>query len=220
MPLTPVQIAELKAAIGAYAFPPTYFDFVTGVPVHAANMLAVEAAIGGMLSSPNPVTAKNGLANVLYWGYAQMGIGPTRVSRFNTGVTSAQIAQFQAILRAPAMPTLIQIRNLKMPEFSGVSFISKVLTFIDPANYCVLDLQLSRLGLGPRVKAIHGLVYTTTIGTTVHNQRVYDSWRQECAGISHAYYGGAYRVVDVERGFFHLIQTGRLPLAQQIYADA
>ena len=30
------------------------------------------------------------------------------------------------------------------------------------------------------------------------------------------YLGGRRRVVDVERGFFHLVQTDQLPLAQEI----
>lgn len=220
MPLTSSQIKELKRAIDDYAFPPTYFDFGANKPVHRPNMLAVETEIRTMLVSPAPDVVKNGLANVLYWGYARMGYGPTRVNRFRDKATHDQIVKFQELLRSREPPTLRQIKNLKMPEYSGISFISKVLMFIDPTNYCVLDLTLARLGLGPGAKAIHRLVYTTTIATSKHNQGVYDDWRRECADISNAYFDGAYRVVDVERGFFHLIGTKKLPLGQQIYAAA
>ena len=49
------------------------------------------------------------------------------------------------------------------------------------------------------------------IPVTAHNHRVYDGWRAECQRISTTYFSGRYRVVDVERGFFHLIQTNQLP---------
>ncbi len=44
--------------------------------------------------------------------------------------------------------------------------------------------------------------------------------RGQCRAISNAYFNGQHRVVDVERGFFNLIQQGHLQLAQVIYAAA
>ncbi|WP_286787679.1 MULTISPECIES: hypothetical protein [unclassified Pseudomonas] len=221
MPLTPVQVNDLSAAIGAYAFPSTYYDFVAGSPVHAANMAAVEAAIQTMLLSENPTIAKQGLANVLYWGYAQIGFGSTRVNRFLNNVTLAQIAQYQALVAAHGLPSLRQLKAVGMPEYSGISFLSKVLMFLDPTNYCVLDLQLAGMRNALGARSLHGLVvHGTTIGATHHNQSIYDAWRAECAAISNVYFGGVYRTVDVERGFFQLVQAGNLPAAQAIYAAA
>ena len=38
--------------------------------------------------------------------------------------------------------------------------------------------------------------------------------------ISRQYFRARYRVVDVERGFFQLVQGGKLEIAQQLYATA
>jgi len=195
MPLTPVQVGDLKDAIGAYAFPPTYYDFVDGAPVHAANMTTVETTIQSMLRSPDPTIVKQGLANVLYWGYAQIGFGPTRVCRFWTRVTENQIAQYQALIVAHGAPSPRQINEIGMPEYSGISFISKILMFLNPVNYCVLDLQLAQLALVPGDRPIHRLVvHGTTIGPTRHNQAIYNAWCAECVAISHRYFGGIYRI--------------------------
>ncbi|MBB5192290.1 hypothetical protein HNQ50_003031 [Silvimonas terrae] len=220
MPLTALQINILDTAIGAYAFPATYYDFAANAPVHAVNMAVVEVAIRRMLTSANPTDAKYGLANVLYWGYAQIGFGPTRVNRFLENVTPAQIIGYQALVIAHPVPNLTQLRSLRMPQYSGISFLSKVLTFLDPAQYCVLDLQLAKLPNGFGARALHELVSSTTIPVTQTNQVVYNLWRAECVDISNTYFNGRYRAVDVERGFFHLIQTGNLAVAQQIYAFA
>jgi hypothetical protein len=64
VPLTTVQVADLNTAIGDYAFPATYYDFATNIPVHAEDMAEVEAAIQAMLISENPDMAKQGLATL------------------------------------------------------------------------------------------------------------------------------------------------------------
>ncbi|MGD0972355.1 MAG: hypothetical protein ABSA04_13360 [Desulfobaccales bacterium] len=70
---------------------------------------------------------------------------------------------------------------------------------------------LSNLAFGPN---------ETRIRISQNNQNVYDAWREECRAISAQYYNNAYRVADVERGFFHLIQTDSLATAQEIYNNA
>ncbi len=221
MPLTPTQVKDLSDAINTYGFPATYYDFVTNTPVNATSMPAVEVTIQAMLLSVNPVIAKQGLANVLYWGYAQIGFRSTRVHKFWNNVTAAQIAEYQALVAAYGVPSLRQLKAVGMPEYSGVSFLSKIMMFLDPANYCVLDLQLAGIGLALGVRPLHGVVvHGTTIGATFHNQRIYNAWRAECMSISKIYFGGAFRVVDIERGFFQLIQSGNLHAAQLIYSAA
>src|SRR5262249_55407439 len=139
---------------------------------------------------------------------------------FRDGVTHEQIDRFRLLIATGGVPTLANIRTINMPEFSGVSFISKILAFLDPARYCVLDRGLTRLASVPG-RALHQLsVPGTQIQVTPRNERAYDAWRVECAEISAQYFGGRYRVVDVERGFFQLLQDGRVPLAQQLYAAA
>lgn len=215
-----MQAQQLGASINGYAFPAVYYDFVANVQVHAPNMLAVEAAIGGLLRAHNRNDVRAGLANVLYWGYAQIGYGPNRVNRFLRLVTNNHLASFQNLLAGGHVPSLIEVRNLRIPEFSGVSFVSKVLMFLNPNDYCVLDQQLAALNAAPNHRALNQLVRGTQIRITQNNQAVYDGWRQECRDISNNYFAGQYRVVDVERGFFNLIQQGHLQHAQAIYAAA
>ena len=61
------------------------------------------------------------------------------------------IASFSQLVGVPAIPSMQEIKNLKMPQFSGMSFISKVLMFLNPANFCVLDQQIARLRNQPGV---------------------------------------------------------------------
>lgn len=221
MSLTHIQVNELHTAIASYAFPATYYDFVADVPVLAANMAVVEAEIRTMLLSEEPAIAKHGLANVLYWGYAQVGYGSTRVKRFLQGVTETQIAHYQELVAEQGVPNLVQLRAIGMPQYSGISFLSKILTFLDPTNYCVLDLQLAKIGLAAGVRPLHELViHGTTINPTRHNQNLYNAWCEECIAISNAYFDGSYRAVDIERGFFQLIQSKNLRVAQTIYTAA
>lgn len=220
MPLTNQQVAILQGAIAGYRFPAVYFNFAVNAPVAAANMSAVEAHIHGQLTSANPQSVLHGLANVIYWGYAQIGYRDVRVNNFLAGANNAHAASFQNLTAGGVVPTLRQIKNIHMPQFSGISFISKILAFLDPINYCVLDQQLARLANGHGVRALNQLTQGQQIRVSANNQVAYDLWRQECAAISTAYFGGAYRAIDVERGFFHLVQTGQLHLAQQIYANA
>jgi hypothetical protein len=95
--------------------------------------------------------------------------------------------------------------------------------FLDPINYCVLDKQVSKLRNPEYTKALSHLVFgpnETRIRISQNNQNIYNAWREECRAISAQYYNNAYRVVDVERGFFTLIQTDELATAKKIYNDA
>lgn len=220
MPLNNAQVASLNAAITGYAFPAVYFDFVTRTQVAAENMAAVEKHIKIQLTSANPQDVFHGLANVLYWGYAQIGYRNVRVDNFLAGVTNAHAAAFQNFVLGRVAPTLRQIKDIRMPQFSGISFISKILAFLDPVKYCVLDQQLARIANGHGARALNNLTQGQQLRVTVKNQAAYDDWRNECQAISNIYFNGAYRVIDVERGFFHLVQTNQLALAQTIYANA
>ncbi|MEP7246005.1 MAG: hypothetical protein ABI885_20315 [Gammaproteobacteria bacterium] len=220
MPLNTRQASELEAAIGEYGFPAVYFDFRANVEVQAETMLAVEAAIHEMLVSPTIEGVRDGLANVIYWGYAQIGYRDSRVRRFREKATDDQLGKCLAQFKTGASGGLARIASFRLPEFSGISFISKILAFLDPVRYCVLDKQLLKLAAVSGNRALHRLSPGTQIRVTAGNERAYDSWRDECANISAQYFGSRYRVVDIERGFFQLVQSGQLAVAQQLYAAA
>jgi hypothetical protein len=90
----------------------------------------VEEYIVRLLRSKNVIDVKYGLANVIYWGYARIPYGPTRVHKFINNTTDKQINRFQELLLNGAVPDMATIKNLHLPEFSGMPFISKVLMFL------------------------------------------------------------------------------------------
>ena len=117
---------------------------------------------------------------------------------------------------------MAQIKSLHIPQYSGMSFLSKILMFLDGTQYCVLDQQIARLRTDDSLKALNKLSFRpkdTQIRVSSNNERVYDNWRKECLDISRDYFNAQYRTSDIERGFFHLIQTGHLLDAQVIYTE-
>jgi len=223
MPLTPAQIAHLDEAITGYNFPAVYFDFGTQIEITAQNMTEVETALAAQLRSQEVSVAKYGLANVLYWGFAQIGFRQNRINDFMKNVSDRQIIAFQALIRPNEMPTMKAIKSIGLPQYSGMSFVSKILMFLNPSDYCVLDQQLAKLRTPDSPKVLNGLSFRqneTQIRITNHNEVVYNGWRNECSAISQMYFQGRYRVADVERGFFNLIQRNNLLDAQTIYNDA
>lgn len=220
MPLSASQIHALDTAIAAYGFPLMYFDFSTGVPLTAPSITVLEVTIQRLLISPNPEDVKDGLANVIYWGNANAGYRNHRVDRFRAGVTATKLTSFQRMVAGGLVPTLRDIERLGMPGYSGISFVSKILMFLDPRQYPVLDLQLASLATPQGTRAIDRLVVRTQIPISAHNIVAYDAWRMECIAMSSTYFGGRYRAVDIERGLFHLIQSGRSKDASDIYHSA
>ena len=220
MPLNINQVEDLEHSILGYEFPTIYRNFETGEVVLGDTMVEVEDAIRALLTSGDPAQIRFGLANVIFWGNANAGYRDHRVNKFLDSVTDEQIDAFRHLLITFPIPFVRQIRDLRIPGYSGISFISKVVAFLDPDNFCVLDLQLVRLGANTGNGALANISYTTQIPTTVANCASYLAWCDECSEISRIYYGSRYRAVDVERGFFNLIQTNRLALAQQIYQSA
>lgn len=223
MPLTPAQIQQLDNAIIGYNFPAVYWDFDAEIEITAPNMTELETAISDQLRSPEMNITKYGLANVLYWGFAQIGFRQNRIDDFMNNVTDHQVMAFQALLRQNEMPTMKAIKTIGLPQYSGMSFISKILMFLTPLAYCVLDQQLTKLRTPGSPKILNDLVFgegETQIRITNHNETVYNSWRNECATISHMYFQDIYRVADIERGFFNLIQQNNLQNAKAIYNDA
>ena len=223
MTLSSGEIEKLEAAINEYDFPAIYFDFDNGTGKLARNMAEIENVIADQLRSREIERTKHGLINILYWGYARDGRRNDKISRFLNATTDQHINNFQALVKDGNIPSIMDIYDLKMPQYSGMSFISKILMFLDPKNYCVLDRKISKLRTHGSLKSLNSLVFSppreARIRITHHNEAVYNKWRKECAAISQEYFQNKYRVVDIERGFFNLIQQNLLD-ARAIYNNA
>jgi hypothetical protein len=115
------------------------------------------------------------------------------------------------------------MKKLRLPEFSGVSFVSKVRMFLDPTGSATLDQQIMKIhaALGHTVLAtVSFRTGATQIPVTKANSLAYEAWCGRLYNIARTYFPAGTRVADVERGFFHMVQTSRVCLAARILHDA
>ena len=220
MPLSPQQQDTLRHAIEGYDFPTVYFDFQKQVEGTAPTIVQLETILRGQLESNDVDTVRHGLANVLYWGYATSGYRDARVSKFVTSATAPRIVEFMALLEREHLPKLREIKSIGFAQFSGISFVSKILMFLNPVTHCTLDLQILKLVAVEGPHGLHGVVPSMGIPINANNEQCYDRWRAECSSVSARYYNGDFRAADVERGYFKLVRDNNLALAKTIYANA
>ena len=217
--------AALHAAIERYDFPTVTYDFKKEEEVPHADMPAVEMSVRELLRAPDRCDVKDGLSNVLYWGYMNSpGRRDFRVKRFRGNVTDDHLDTFMKIARGTPRPGPIDIRQIGLPEFSGMSFVTKILMFLDPAGRPVLDMKIAEAfsqspdfpplqALAFRRKADFGRNADTQVKITGNNARVYDEWAAWCTRI--AAWANAepaspcrgIRAVDVERAVFTLAES-------------
>ncbi len=221
MALNSTQINQLDFAIQQNLLPAIYFDFVTEKSVHAASMSEVENVIGQQLRSAATQAVKHGLANIIYWGYANTEYRDQWVSHFLQRANDDVLRDFQRELAAQgALLDLIQLKKIRLPLYSGMSSLSKVLTFLNPQDYCVLDAPLAQLKAVPN-RALHQMTFQTgrQVAVTQHNQTIHNQWRAECAAINQKYFAGKYKTVEIQRGFSYLIDKQPIDLTKKIYED-
>lgn len=216
--------SALCAAIREYDFPTVTCDFDTGEEeVRHADMGGVEDRIRGLLISPCRKQVKDGLSNVLYWGYANSpGRRGDRVKSFRRDVTDDQLDSFAKIAACKPQPGPVDIKRIGLPQFSGMSFITKIMMFLDPARYPVLDMKIAEaFSQSSDFPPLEDLVFRKhadcgkreAIRVTRMNECVYRKWASWCRDIadwvnseSGALCGGV-RAVDVERAVFTLADS-------------
>ena len=213
---------EMHKAVAEYDYPPVTYDFKSANPQRHPTMGAVENLIRGQLLHADPCVVKDGLSNVLYWGYAsQSGRQRQRVNRFRTNVTKEQIDGFTNAVAGRGYCSLRDIKKLSMPEFTKMSFTSKILMFLSPSKYPVLDQHIAKLRARPDFPILDGLTVHTSIPLTEKNMEIYGKWSSWCAGIASMVNaqapdkGDSIRAVDVERAIFWRIYKGYEHDAQQ-----
>lgn len=226
MPLDTRLRDALVAAIDAYDFPCVTHDFSTNIEIEHHSMRSIEEEIRSCLLSDNIEIVKNGLSNVLYWGYYRMGTRDFRVNKFQEKVTNGQLLEAQRLFARLEGPGVVQIKKLCLPQFSGLSFISKVRMFLDPSNYVVLDLKLMRLIKEIQQMIFHDVTFrlrtnATTIPVTRTTEKFYERWCDLCRRITRENFDGTeLRAVDIERAIFYLAGTNQSELAAEILTSA
>ena len=223
MSLSQMQASSLSQAIETYAFPSDYFNFSENVPEPQTNVSDVETKIQHDLCSGDWQKVRDGLSNILYWGYAQMGKRDWKVQNFRTKVERHELCDAANLFRGSRDPSVLEIKKLGLPEFSGLSFVSKVRMFLDPANSATLDFQILKIRQHCSGTVLAGLRVSekeTQIRITVQNAQAYERWCEKMRAISNIYFCGRFHAADVERGFFRLVQCGLTKLAAEILWSA
>lgn len=221
MPLHDEQIKMLQAAVKEYNFPAAHYDFKQNRPILNLSIRDLEDRIHKQLLSQEINDIKDGLSNILYWGYSQMGgLAPVRVNRFRKKVSPLQLEKASRVFSGTPQPTVLSIAELKLPEFSQLSFVSKVRMFLDPVGSAALDQQIMKMTVHSDCPVLSSIKkYPTSIPVTQHNALAYENWCNHLAAIIYTYQLKV-RVADLERGFFHLIQNGRTDKAAFLLANA
>ena len=99
-------------------------------------------------------------------------------------------------------------------EYRKLAFLSKFRTFLDPERYCVLDRKLLKIPeLQNRFEQ-----QPTYIPANTSNEEAYEWWVDICRRIAD-WLGPPQRAVDVERGFFHLVDTRQIDAANRSSAS-
>ena len=144
----------------------------------------------------------------------------SRLVALRNRVSQEQLQAASLLLSATPRPTLRAIKNLRLPQFSGVSFVSKVRMFLDPAGSATLDQQIMKIH-GERPTTVLAAVRRskTNIPVSVANSAAYEAWCKRLDCIRNMYLPSV-RVVDIERGMFHLIQSGDVATSAILLADA
>jgi len=224
MPLSHTQQSALVDAMRRYDFPCVTYDFVNRREKTHDSMRGVETEIRGQLLANRTDGVRDGLANILYWGYARIGYRDHRVKQFQEQVTDQQLVEASSLLSRLRGPGVCDIKRVGLPQFSGLSFVSKVRMFLDPCNYVVLDQKLVKLREQPIRTIFCDLTFArraTSIPINKANEEVYERWCQLCRRIaSQCLQMSRSGAVDVERGIFQMVASNNALRAAEIVATA
>lgn len=207
---------ELIEAVNQYDYPATLFDFNKNKEIIFGNYRDLESHMAEQLRSNNLECLKDGLSNVLYWGFYRFGYGNKRVSEFRSLITDEKLIKFKELVQTKKY-SCMTIKDIEMPQFSQLAFTSKLLMFIDPINNVTLDSKIMLLKDSNNLKnpITNIKVYPTSIPITKNNQDNYMLWCKLCRMIASEYFQDKLSV-DIERGFFKLVENNQIEDAKQI----
>ena len=230
--------ALLCETIGRYDFPPVTYDFAKNEEIRHSGMRAVEKDIHDLLCSGDTQKVKDGLSNVLYWGHANNKFLQTSSLNNFRGAPDAELKRkldrFGRLARelagssiVPSAGSLLKIKELGIPQFGRVSFASKILMFLDPARYPVLDTMIANkvvnLCFSLCFPPLQGLKFES-IKISPDSARAYDTWACWCREIARVVNNTPespcldVRAVDVERALFALADLKNIDEAKKAHA--
>ena len=79
---------------------------------------------------------------------------------------------------------LFNIKKLQLRQFSQISFVSKILMFLDPTRYPVLDLKIAKAFAKSSFLPLQNVTFATSIPITERNVTAYDTWACWCHEIA------------------------------------
>ena len=222
----PEYAALLCEAVENYGFPKVTWDFREERETRHESMSSVEECVGELLRSGDPGGIRDGLSNVLYWGHArQPGRRDFKVRDFRNAIPGgdprlARFAELAESLEEPSPPAtgrsgLLAVGRLRLRQFGQISFASKVLMFLDPTRFPVLDLRIAGAFANGGFSPLAGLGFGPGgIRITRSNANAYDDWARWCGNVAGlvneepASPRRDLRAVDVERALFTLVDSG------------
>lgn len=204
----------LIGAIRAYDYPPITYDFSEGRERVFPSMIDLEHFLKDLLLSGDVRLLKDGLSGILFWGYYRVDYRDRRVKTFRDQVCDVHLQNASEIFPTLEGTGLMPLKRISLPQFSKMAFITKLRTFLDPDHYCVLDKKIASLApLAIRLKR-----EKTYIPITAHNERAYRWWVDSCLALG-SRLQIKVRPVDVERGFFQLVNDKQVHLAEKLLSS-
>jgi hypothetical protein len=203
----------LIEAIRDYDYPPVTYDFVKNREYPFGNMRDLESYLQGLLHATDEQRVKDGLSGVLYWGFYRVGYRDDRVKKFREKVSDWQLRQALEAFSVLEGTGLNRLSKLGLPQFSNMAFVTKLRTFLEPKTYCVLDSKIASLRpLAARLKR-----RKTSIPITHDSEQTYGWWVDVCGSIAQQFQmQPELRPVDAERGLFHLVDCGKIGVAERL----
>lgn len=210
--------ALLREAVEGYHYPKVVCDFREAREFRCEDMLGVEERIGALLRCPDPDGIRDGLSNVLYWGYARQPRrrdAKVRDFRMETPAGDPRLDRFAELVRSMGEPRpeaggseLQDIKKLGLRQFGQLSFVTKVLMFLDP-RFPVLDLKVAKAFANGGFAPLSDLRFDKGgIRITRSNMTAYECWARWCREIARLTNEEppsprrGLRAADVERALF------------------
>jgi hypothetical protein len=207
-------VRALRAGLARYDYPPVVWDSSCDREIRLSSMRDVERVIRTQLTSGDMEAVKQGLANIVFWGFRSQPVWPSRLEDFHRRISGPALARATKELPAVRGPGLREIADLHLPQFSQVSFLSKIRMFLDPTGHVVLDKRLVSLGEVDTANLFRSVVrYGSAIPCTALNERIYARWCLLCQQWGQKTKALA---VDVERAIFQIAKTDQAQAANLV----